>query len=106
MIAVPVQIVRFVMEHQPNIVECVLTDASNRQWFFHDKCAAFTEMNLNEKSTYPLPGVLGCEAIREWTDERGRLIVTIDTEKPWGISTTTGETKFEVFADQIQYDAA
>ena len=30
MTTVPVQIVRFVLEHQPNIVECVLTEAGSQ----------------------------------------------------------------------------
>jgi hypothetical protein len=106
MVTVPIQIVRFVMEHQPNIVECVLTDASGRRWHFLDKSAIFTEVYLDRRSAYPLPGILGCEVVREWTDERGRSIATIDTDRPWAISATTGETRFDVLADQITTDAA
>jgi hypothetical protein len=106
MVTVPIQIVRFVMEHQPNIVECVLTDASGRRWHFFDKSALFTETYLDQKSAYPLPGVLGCEIVRKWTDEKGRSVVTIDTERPWAISAATGETRFDVFADQIHDDVA
>src|SRR5882724_11951991 len=101
MVTVPVQIVRFVMKHQPNIVECVLTDASGRRWHFLDKSAIFTEAYLDQQSDYPLPGLLGCEVVREWIDEQGRLVVTIDTERPWAISATTGEKQFDVLADQI-----
>jgi hypothetical protein len=106
MVTVPIQIVRFVMEHQPNIVESVLTDASGRRWHFLDKSAIFTEAYLDQRSAYPQPGLLGCEIIREWTDERGRLIATIDTDRPWAISATTGETRFDVLAKQITKKAA
>ena len=103
---VPIQIVRFVMKHQPNIVECVLTDASGRQWHFLDKSAIFTEAYLDQHSAYPLPGILGCEVVREWTDKQGRLVATIDTDRPWAISATTGETRFDVLADHITRVAA
>jgi hypothetical protein len=106
MVTVAVQIVRFVMKHQPNIVECLLTDAFGRKWYFLDKSAVFTEAYLDQGSAYPLPGLLACEVVREWTDERGRLIATINTERPWAISATMGETRFDVLVEQITKIAA
>jgi hypothetical protein len=101
MVTVPVQIVRFVMKHQPNIVECVLTDTAGRRWHFLDKSAVFTSTPLNATSSYPQPGVIACEIVREWTDEGGRGRCIISTERPWDVEATSGETQFEVFSDQI-----
>ena len=106
MTTVPVQIVRFVLEHQPNIVECVLTDAFGRQWSFEDKHVYFTETYLDEQSSYPQPGALPCKVVREWTDERGRHVVTIDATAQCAIEATTGETQFDVLVDQITTNAA
>jgi ADP-ribosylglycohydrolase len=102
MSTVPVQIVRFVLEHQPNIVGCVLTDAFGRQWNFEDKVVYFTEAYLDEQSGYPQPGTLPCKVEREWTDERGRRIATISSI----MEETTGETQFDVLADQITTNVA
>jgi len=102
MSTVPVQIVRFVLEHQPNIVACVLTDAHDRQWNFEDKVVYFTDAYLDEQSSYPHPGSLPCKVEREWTDEAGRRIVTISSM----MEETSGETQFDVFADQITTNAA
>ncbi|TLD69694.1 hypothetical protein FEM03_15280 [Phragmitibacter flavus] len=98
---VPVQIVRFVEEHQPSVVECVLIDAFGHQWSFIDKDAVFTPEILDAKSCYPLPGVVACEVVREWIDENGRSRCIIDTERPWDVSAKNGEMQFEVFLDQL-----
>ena len=105
MTTVPVQIVRFVLEHQPNIVGCVLTDAFGRQWNFEDKVVYFTTAYLDEQSSYPQPGALPCKVVREWTDESGRRVVTINSTAQCAIQATTGETQFDVLADQITTDA-
>ena len=97
----PVQIVRFVEAHQPNIVECMMTDATGRQWSFMDKVSVFTETYLDKQSSYPQSGVIACEIVSRRTDELGRTICTINTERPWGVEAKTGETQFDVFVDQI-----
>jgi len=103
---VDVQIVRFTGTDQPGWVECVLLDAANRAWTLVDKVPVFTEAPLDAHSAYPQPGVVACEIIRTWSDERGRTRCIIDTERPWGVSTKDGKTQFEVFIDQITTNAA
>jgi hypothetical protein len=103
---VDVQIVRFTDSHFPGWVECILRDAADREWTLADKVPIFTEAPMDATSTYPQPGVIACEIIRTWTDERGRTRCIIDTERPWGVSTKNGETQFEVFIEQITTNAA
>jgi len=103
---ISVQIVRFTDASQPGWVECVLRDASGREWLLADKVPIFTSAPLDAASSYPQPGVVACEIVREWTDERGRRRCIISTERPWGVETTSGETQFEVFSDQITKHAA
>jgi len=98
---VRIQIVRFTDAHFPGWVECVLRDATDHEWTFVDKVPTFTGVSLNADSTYPQPGVVACEIVRTWTDERGRTRCLIDTERPWGISASRGETQFEVFIEQV-----
>jgi len=97
-----IPITRFIDPHQPGFVECTLRDASGRAWLLVDKVPVFTDAFLDAESSYPQPGVVACEILREWTDETGRRRCLIDTDRPWGVSTAAGETQFEVFADQLR----
>ena len=101
MYKVAVQIVRFTDASQPGWVECVLRDATGRVWTFVEKVPVVTQADLDEHSVYPQPGVIACEIIERRKDERGRMLCTIDTERPWGVPATTGETRFDVCAEQI-----
>jgi len=99
--AINVQIVRFTDTHQPGFVECVLRDATGRDWVFSDKVPIFTSALLDEKSGYPQPGTIACEVVREWIDENDRKRCIIDTEHPWDVAARSGETQFEVYYEQI-----
>ena len=101
MITVSINVVGFVEEHQPNIVEARLVDALGREHIFVDKCAIFTSVDLDRESRYPVPGVIACHIVMRETDARGREIVTIDTEEPWHVAATDGQTRFSVLAQQI-----
>ena len=103
---ISVQIVRFTDASQPGWVECVFRDASNHEWLLADKVPIFTTAPLDVDSSYPQPGVVACEIVREWTDERGRRRCIISTERPWGVEAKGGETQFEVFCDRITTHAA
>src|SRR5689334_14823403 len=103
---ISVQIVRFIEASQPGWVECVLRDASGREWLLADKAPVFTKAHLDATGSYPQPGVVACEIVREWTDEHGRRRCIVSTERPWGVEATSGETQFEVFSDQIATQAA
>jgi len=99
--SINVQIVRFTDDSQPGWVECVFRDTSGREWLFADKAPIFTKVDLDADSSYPQPGAVACEIVREWTDEHGRGRCIICTECPWGVAAEGGETQFEVFSDQI-----
>jgi hypothetical protein len=98
---VSVQIMRFSNPSFPGWVECVLRDASGREWLFSDKVPVFTESHLDAGSTYPQPGVVACEIVREWTDEDGRTRCQITTDRPRSVEAVGGETEFEIFREQI-----
>lgn len=101
MYSVNVQIVRFTDASQPGCVECVLRDALDREWLLIDKVPIFADAYLDENSSYPQPGGVGCEIVREWTDEHGRQRCIITTERPYGVTAQNGVTEFEVFRDQV-----
>jgi hypothetical protein len=99
---IDVEIVRFTDSHQPGWVECVLRDASGREWTIFEKVPVVSDASLDATSIYPQQGEVACELVRQWTDEQGRRRCIIDTERPWGIAADNGETRFEVFIDQIK----
>ena len=87
-------------EGWPSIVECEFVDALGTLHQFQDKYVLFTVEMLDRDSNYPQYGSVACEII-EKRSENGRNIVKVDTERPWGAESTTGETVFEVLEDQI-----
>ncbi len=101
MTAVAVEITRFVDEWQPGIVECTLVDAQGKPHKFIEKVPIVTEEPLWSDSNYPCAGVIACEVEAEFTDSAGRALARIDTERPYSVESSTGETKFVVLASQV-----
>ena len=106
MFQIAATITRFVREHQPNIVSCSFHDFHGVEWTFEDKDAMFTTEYMDERSDYPRPGIIGCEIVERGTDWAGNEFVEVDTELPWHLESTTGETRFRVRPDQLtEYDS-
>jgi hypothetical protein len=96
-----VQIVRFVDNYQPGIVECEFTDADGQPHRLIDKAPIFTTATLTANSTYPQPGTVRCNLLRDWQDESGRRLITISTAEPFSIQTGEGLTEFNVLPSQL-----
>ncbi|MEI8383829.1 MAG: hypothetical protein WCJ09_27185 [Planctomycetota bacterium] len=100
--AVGIEIRRFVDDSQPGYVECWLTDANGREWSFVEKVPVVTAEDLDAESDYPRPGIIACEVIGREIGTDEREVVVIDTDLPWGVEATTGETRFVVLPEQLQ----
>jgi hypothetical protein len=96
MIGVRIEIVRFIDESQPGWVDCTLIDALGRRWAFIEKVPIITAEPLDADSVYPAPGVIACEVVWRELDAAGRGFAKIDTTRPFGISSTDGESRFVV----------
>ena len=101
MIKLAVQIERFVDDHQPGFVECVLIDADGRRHEFIEKGPVVSAENLWLDSIYPQQGYVGCIIEDEWLDELGRRLARVNTGEPWSIESVAGETRFTVLDQQI-----
>jgi hypothetical protein len=101
MIAVTVEICRYTDDSQPGWVECVLTDAAGRNWLFVEKVPVVSSEPLKANSKYPCQGVIACQIVERQQDDDGRERVVIDTDKPWGVESSSGETRFTVRAEQL-----
>lgn len=100
MLAIKIQIARFVDFHFPGWVECKMADAHGHEHLFVDKVPVVTSAVLDEASL-PQPGFIGCVVVGEKKHGDGRRIVIVDTHTPWGIESTSGGTRFEVWPDQL-----
>lgn len=101
MLGVNVIITRFFDPHEPGVVECKLIDAHGKEWLFIEKVPVVSTELLDADSSYPQPGIIGCEIVERQVDGNGDAIVLIDTELPWHIESISNETKFTVYAHQL-----
>jgi len=101
MASVSIEVTRFIDDHFPGFVECTLTDAEGRVSTFIEKVPVVSKEYLSAGSEFPCEGFIDCEIESEYSDSEGRLLVLIDTERPYSIESTTGETKFVVLASQL-----
>jgi hypothetical protein len=104
MINLVVQIERFVDEHFPGFVGCVLTDADGVRHEFIEKGPVVSTNDLRSESIYPQSGCIGCVIEDKWVDDLGRSLVRVNTKKPWSIESLEGATTFTVFEKQILSD--
>ena len=96
-----VQISRFVDEHQPGFVECVLIDVHGQSHIFIEKVPIVTTESLCSTSSYPCLGSIDCDVESEWQDETGHSVSRVNTERPWGVESISGTSSFEVSSSQL-----
>jgi CubicO group peptidase (beta-lactamase class C family) len=98
-----IQITRYVDEHFPGFVECIIVDAFGMTHTFIEKAPVVSAENLSAASTYPCNGEIACEVRKQWQDAAGLAFSIVHTGSPWGIESTSGETEFIVFSSQIRH---
>ena len=97
--ALAVQILSYVSDHQPGWIEAKLVDAGGKSHIFIDKVPIFTCADLDAMTKYPQPGEICCEALFESRDPQGRVLITIETRD--GVKSTEGLSRFVVAAEQV-----
>lgn len=96
MIGIKVTITRYIGDDpQPGIVECKFKDAWDNEFILVEKVPIVTTESLDNDSKYPREGFVACEVVEKWTDKGGRNLLKIDLDKPWGVETVDGLTKFD-----------
>ena len=81
--AIKIQIVKFINTNQPGFVECRFYDAMNKEHIIQDKVPIVTDKLLDVNSEYPQEGVIACEIINQRKNTDEKIIVTVDTSKPF-----------------------
>ncbi len=102
MIGIRISILSYLSnEPQPGLVACDFLDAHGQRWRFVEKTAVVSAEDLDAAMSYPRPGVIACEIVAQRPDAEGRTLVLIDTERPWGVQSTEGLTRFEVLPSSL-----
>jgi len=101
MLKIKVRIERFTDDTFPGWVECRLVDATGVQHLFEEKVPVVTTEKIHAGGAFPSDGVIQCSVISTRYSPDNQELVTIDTNSPWGIESKTGQTRFEVFRDQL-----
>jgi hypothetical protein len=78
-----------------------LVDALGVEHMFVEKVPAVTKAHLDAGISYPRPGVIACVVLTRIARDDGRQFVHIDTQRPWAIESTAGNSRFEVFPEQL-----
>lgn len=101
MAEVAIDILRWVDDSQPGWIECTLTDAYGREHFFVEKVPVVTVERLDADSAYPRRATMECSVVGAGELPDGRAFVTIDTQRPYGVESTAGQSRFEVLRDRV-----
>ena len=99
--ALAVEISRFVDDHFPGFVECVLVDALGVRHLFIEKSPVVSTESLLSTTSYPRSGTIPCEVQEEWQDLDGRSLVQVTTERPFGVESTSGQSRFVVLSSLL-----
>jgi len=99
-----VAVQRFVDDHFPGFVECILVDSDGCEHRIIEKVPVVTTANLSSDNAFPQPGQIACMVQDEWTDEQGRKLVRVSVDAPWGVESVSGKTTFVVFREQLTRD--
>ncbi len=101
MLAIKVEVTKFVSDDFPGFVECKFTDIWNDEYVIEEKVSVVSDKDLDVNSEYPREGIITCEILKEWVDRIGRKIVTVDIGNVYDIKTVKGSTEFDLFKNQL-----
>lgn len=101
MLCVKVTITRFTDMAFPGWVACSLIDASAHEHVFDEKIPMVTTAVFELPGAFPQAGFIACVVVGQNVRDDGRMLVLIDTNTPFGIASTTGQTRFEVLSEQL-----
>jgi len=96
-----VQIVRYVEDYFPGIVECEIVDAVGHVHTFTEKGPVVSDKWPGPQDKYPMTGSIRCEILERWHDPDGRDLVRVTTEQPDYVETKEGLKEFVVLPSQV-----
>jgi hypothetical protein len=99
-----IEIVRFISwDPQPGIVARELKDAEGQTHTLVDKIPIFGTWDVDEHSSYPIPGFIHCKVLSRMRDTNGQQLVRVRTD---GVETAAGLSEFVVLPEQVSGENA
>jgi hypothetical protein len=95
------QIVRWVSDDQPGVIECRFRDRFGKEWSIITKLPIVSDADIWRDSEFPQPAFVACEVVSRSLDNAGVEFAEITTSVPWGIEATDGSANFQVFEHQL-----
>jgi hypothetical protein len=96
-----VQIVRYVDDYFPGIVECELVDAGGYLHTFVEKGPLVSDEWPGPEDCYPINGFFRCEILDARHGPDGRDLLRVTTQRPDYVETKEGVTEFVVLSSQV-----
>jgi hypothetical protein len=98
-----VTVIEYVDNSQPGWVRAIFKDINGKEWSIVDKTVYLEGYeSLDADTIYPQPDWIDCQIISERFDSVKGRIFTIDISIAFALETEDGQTRFEVFSDQIK----
>jgi hypothetical protein len=79
----------------------MLVDAWGNNHTFNEKIPIVTTQDIDITNRFPQDGLIRCELLREWTDDFGRRIITVSTEKSDNVESVNEVSQFDLLFDQV-----
>ena len=100
MVAIRVQITRWLSDEFPGFVECRFTDAEGVEHVVHEKVPVVTRDDVSKATAFPVEGAIACEVSGSRFEDGGRML-SVTTVRPWNVETTVGVSRFDVRPGQL-----
>ena len=102
-----VSIVEYVDNSYPGWIKAIFKDVNGREWSIVDKTVYFEGYeSLDADTIYPKSAGVDCRITAECRDHENRKILTIEIGTNDGLTAENGETKFDIYSDQIEEKAS
>ena len=99
--AIKCEVTAWVCEHQPHIVQVEFIDAWGMTQFSLEKSSLVSDEDLRQHSKFPQPGLLDCELVKEWQDETGRELLTINVYLQHSVDNYGEDALIDVLPEQV-----
>ena len=90
----------FTGKAKSGLVKCELIDCKGKKWSFQSKPAMFTKKEINAETKFPQIGMLPCKIEAKRLDNKGKLVLLINTAR-WKVESVECGGYFEVYDSQV-----
>jgi len=102
MVELKIKITAYTDNENPGWVSCEFNDIYGKTHFFIEKVPVVTTLKLDLNSPYPQEGIIQCLEVKRTLNQNGMTMITVNSEKPWGIESLEKINQFDIFEAQLK----